>query len=107
MDDLLDIPHKQGIRLISFDIVNMYPYIPTNEHVPIIENMSLSNQLDAKTTNELTMITHTVLEQNYFTFRNGNYSQTTGLAMGAPSSAILSEIYLQHLEHTKIIDIIT
>jgi len=107
MDDLLDIPHKQGIRLISFDIVNMYPYIPTNEHVPIIENMSLSNQLDAKTTNELTMITHTVLEQNYFTFRNGNYSQTTGLAMGAPSSAILSEIYFQHLEHTKVVDIIT
>jgi hypothetical protein len=27
--------------------------------------------------------------------------------MGSPSSAILSEIYLQHLEHTKIIDILT
>jgi hypothetical protein len=27
--------------------------------------------------------------------------------MGAPSSAILSEIYLQHMEHTKIIDILT
>ena len=26
--------------------------------------------------------------------------------MGAPSSAALSEIYIQHLEHTKITDII-
>ena len=86
---------------------NVYPNIPTNKLIPIIEDMLLSNQLDAKTTNELIKITYMVIEQNYFTFRNKNYSQTTGLAMGAPSSAILSEIYLQHLEHTKITDIIT
>jgi queuine/archaeosine tRNA-ribosyltransferase len=51
--------------------------------------------------------TSTILEQNYFTFHNINYSQITGLAMGAPSSAILSEIYLQHLEHTRNINILT
>ena len=107
MDDLLDIPHKQGIMFASFDIENMYPNMSTNELIPIIEIMSLSNQLDAKTTNELIKIRHTVLEQNYFMFRKKNYSQTTGLAMGAPSSAILSEINLQHLENTKIFDIIT
>jgi len=107
MDDLLDIPHRQGIKFASFDIENMYPNIPTNELTPIIRYMSLNNQLDAKTIDELIKVTHTVLEQNYFTFRNGNYSQTTGLAMGAPSSSILSEIYLQHLEYTKIVDIIT
>jgi hypothetical protein len=107
MDDLLDIPHKQGIKLASFNIENMYPNIPTNELVPIIENMSINNQLDANTTHDLMRITSTILEQNYFTFHNNNYSQVTGLAMGAPSSAILSEIYLQHLEHTKIIDILT
>jgi hypothetical protein len=69
--------------------------------------MSISNQLDANTTHDLMRITSTILEQNYFTFHNINNSQVTGLAMGAPSSAILSEIYLQHLEHTKIIDILT
>jgi hypothetical protein len=30
MDDLLDIPHKQGIKLASFDKENMYPSVPTN-----------------------------------------------------------------------------
>ena len=105
MDDLLDIPLKQGITFASFDIENMYPNIPTNELIPIIETISLSNQLDVNTT-ELVKITHTVLEQSYFSFRNKNYSQTTGLAMGTPSSAALSEIYIQHLEHTKITDII-
>ena len=44
--------------------------------------------------------------QNYFVFQNTSYSQTSGLAMGAPSSAILSEVFLQYLEHTKIADIL-
>jgi len=101
LDDLYDIPYEQGTRLASLDIENMYPNIPTNELIPILENMSLNHQLDAETTNAITKITCTVLEQNYFTFQNINYSQSTGLAMGASSSAVLSEIYLQHLEHTN------
>ena len=106
LDDLYDIPYEQGTRLASFDIENTYPNIPTNKLIPILENMSLNHQLDAETINTITKITCTVLEQNYFTFQNINYSQSTGLAMGASSSAVLSEIYLQHLEHTKIVDIL-
>jgi hypothetical protein len=86
---------------------NMYPKIPTSELIPIIGNMSLNNQLDANTTHDLIRITSTIIEQNHFTFLYNNFSQITGLAMGAPSSAILSEIYLQHSEHTKTIDILT
>jgi hypothetical protein len=107
MDDLLDIPHKQGIKLASFDIENMYPNIPTSELTPIMKNMSLNNQLDVNTTHDLMRITSIIIEQNYFTFQNSNHSQITGLAMVEPSSAILLEIYLQHLEHTKITDILT
>jgi len=106
LDDLYDIPYEQGTRLASFDTVNMYPSIPTNEVVPILENMSHNHQLDAENTNVLTKIVCTVLEQNYFTFQDVNYSQPIGLAMGAPSSAVLSEIYLQHLEHSRIADIL-
>jgi hypothetical protein len=107
MDHLLDIPHKQGTKLAALDIENMYPNIPTNELIPIIENMSLNNQLDTNITHDVMKIISTILEQNYFTFHNNNYSQISGLAMGAPSSAILSEIYLQHLEHTRIVNILT
>jgi hypothetical protein len=34
------------------------------------------------------------------------YTQTEGLAMGAPSSSMFSERYLQYLEHTKILNIL-
>jgi hypothetical protein len=71
-DDLLDIPYIQTIKLASFDIENMYPNIPTDELLPIIEHMSINNQLDDNTTHNLMRITSTVLEQNYFTFSN-NY----------------------------------
>ena len=53
IDDLLDIPYKQGLKLASFDIDNMYPNIPTNELIPIIDDMSIRNQLDKGITNEL------------------------------------------------------
>jgi len=106
MEDILNIPHKPGIKLASLDIENMYPNIPTNEIIPIIEYISRNYQLDSNTIHDLTTITNTVLEQNYFVFQNTSYSQTSGLAMGAPSSAVLLEMFLQYLEHTKIIDIL-
>ena len=84
----------------------MYRGIPSDEFVRILNGTCIENQLEEKTTNELIKITYNILEQNYFTFRNQPYFQNTGLAMGAPSSAVLSEVYLQHLEHTEIIKII-
>jgi hypothetical protein len=45
---------------------------------------------------------NTILEQNYFQHHHKYYKQTDGLAMGAPTSAILAEIYIQNMEHTNI-----
>jgi hypothetical protein len=84
MEDILNIPHKPGIKLASLDIENMYPNIPTNEIIPIIKHISQNYQLDSNTIHDLTTITNTILEQNYFVFQNTSYSQTSGLAMGAP-----------------------
>ena len=45
---------------------------------------------------------NTVVNQNCFQFHGDMYIQMEGLAMGAPTSSILSEFYLQHLETTNI-----
>ena len=52
-------------------------------------------------------ITKTVLTQNCYGFKDKTYLQIKGLAMGTPTSSILSEIYLQYLENTKILSILT
>jgi hypothetical protein len=43
-----------------------------------------------------------VTEQNYFQFELKYYKQTNGLAMGAPTSAILAEAYIQNMQHKYI-----
>jgi hypothetical protein len=38
-----------------------------------------------------------MMEQNYFRFNKQYYKQTEGLAMGAPTSAIQAEVYIQYI----------
>jgi hypothetical protein len=47
-----------------------------------------------------------VLEQNYFQTDQEYYKQNDGLAMGASTSSVLAEIYIQHMEHTQIYPIL-
>jgi hypothetical protein len=46
------------------------------------------------------------MEQNYFQFEQKFYKQIDGLAMGAPTSAITSEAYIQNMEHKQIFPIL-
>jgi hypothetical protein len=107
MEDITEIPYNHNLKLASLDIDNMYPNIPTDELCSIIKRMCFAQILDEETTNELLRITQTIIEQNYFEFRNNSHTQQKGLAMGAPSSSILSEVFLQYLESTQIIDVLT
>jgi len=43
---------------------------------------------------EILTVTKLIITQNYFCFQDKTYLQENGLAMGAPTSSILSEIYL-------------
>jgi hypothetical protein len=47
-----------------------------------------------------------VLQQNCFQNRDLRYTQETVLAMGEPTQSVFSEIYLQYLENTNILDIL-
>jgi hypothetical protein len=56
--------------------------------------------------NEITEIAKLIIAQNCFKFREKTYLQKNGLATGAPTSSIMSEVYLQFIENTKIYDIL-
>lgn len=56
-----------------------------------------------KTTQEETInMLESVTEQDYFQFNEQYYTQTEGLAMGAPTSATLAEVYIQYMEHKQL-----
>ena len=63
--------------------------------------------MDPTITEEILTITKTVTSQNYYGFNGNSYVQRKVLAMGAASSSILSEIYLQFLENTEALNIMT
>ena len=108
MSELNNItPYNLNLRLASFDISNMYTNIPTTKLPSLITEICNNLNTPKPVRLELTKLAKMVLQQNYFSFQKDIYKQTTGLAMGAPTSAILSEIYLQYIEHTLIINILS
>jgi hypothetical protein len=78
----------------------MYTNIPKIEVINIIKTIT-ENNLSTLEQKELIDILRTIPEQNYFEFNQQYYKQTKGLAMGAPTSAVPAEIYIQHIEHKQ------
>ena len=107
MKEISEIPFIQCLHLASLDISDMYSNIPTHDIEHIIHSMCTQQHIDANLTLEILTITRTVLTQNYYGFNEKTYLQPKGLAMGAPSSSILSELYLQHMEHTRALHTLT
>jgi hypothetical protein len=106
MEDLIQIPYINHLKLASLDIINIYPNIPTKRLAQLITSTCNWNNVNKKVEWEIIKLMRFLLKQNYFQFNCKFYTQTNGLTMGAPTSSILSQIYLQYLEHTTIFDIL-
>ena len=102
INDLKEITWNENLHLASFDISNMYTNIPTDRIPTIIHLLCNHYNLDTHTQSELLHLCQLILAQNYFNFRSVTYIQTSGLAMGSPTSSLFSEIFLQFLEATKL-----
>jgi hypothetical protein len=66
----------------------------------------MSNNTSKEAKKEILNLLNVILEQNYIQHNRQWYKQDNGLAMGAPTSAILMETFMQYLEHTIIVDIL-
>jgi hypothetical protein len=95
---LKEIPQNANSRLASLDIKNMYTSIPIREAKNILENALENSLVNPNKAKEILSWYDVITQQNYFIFNNTVYTQTDGLAMGAPSSSIISELFLQYIE---------
>jgi len=105
MKDLLEIPFHKNLKSISFDIMNTYSNVLVTNLLEIMELLCNQNGMNKESQYERTKLCKTLTKQNYFQYRDLQYIQENGLAMGAPSS-VFPEIYLKYLENTKIFDIL-
>jgi hypothetical protein len=95
------------MRICSFDIENMYTNIPKIYSVKIIGNVLGSNpEINMNIQKELLHILQKVMEQNYFQFDQQYYEHTDGLAINFPTSSILAETHMQHIEYKQIYPIL-
>jgi len=90
MNEVSDIPFTTDLHLASLDMADMYSNIPTDDIEHIIRSMCIHQDVNTELMSEILTITKTVLSQNYYGYNDRTYIQPKGLAMGSPSSSVLS-----------------
>jgi len=84
----------------------MYSIISKNEFITVIKKLCETNGIEDSIKQGIIKISQVLIEQNYFLFQDIICIQNAGLAMGAPTSSIFSEIYPQYIENTKFCEIL-
>jgi len=102
LQKLQDTPMAPHFTLASLDITNLYSNIPVLETKSILKNTLEYHQRDPQTQKELIMWYDVITRHNYFTHNHDIISQNDGLAMGALSSGLIADFFLQHTENTHI-----
>jgi hypothetical protein len=90
-------------NLASLDISNLYSNIPVQETRTILADILKHELIYPQTQQELLQWFDVITKQNYFAHKKQIVIQQDGLAMGAPSSVLIAEIFLQHMEHTHLV----
>jgi len=98
IQELKQTPLTPTSAFASLNITNMYSNIPIEETKHILYNSITHNAIDQHTITELINWYEIVTQQNYFENNDQIILQKDGLAMGAPSSSIISEIFPQNIE---------
>jgi len=99
---LKDTPLFPNHSLASLDITNLYSNIPVPENKTILTNLLKHELVTPQTQKELLKWYDVITGQNYFTHNRDIIFQYDGLAMGAPSSGLIAEIIIRHIEHTYL-----
>ena len=105
------------MTLLPFHIIRTYNLLPlilgictltsqTNELLRIFNMACQNNYIYENIKQSVIKLTKTIINQNYFQFLDTSCIQSEGLAMGAPTSSILSEFYLQNLKSSEIFNLL-
>jgi len=88
--------------LTSLNINNIYSNIPIVETKKILTDILKPELVNPQAKHEIFKWYDIITRQNYFTHNNDIISQYDRIAMGAPSSSLIAEIFLQHTEQKHL-----
>ena len=101
-NELASLSVPPNSMLVSFDISNLFPSVPPQECLPLIQKILFKSDLPDWVTQYLFDMLNVTLQQNFFVFNDKFYQQKEGLAMGSPLSPYLADVFLNHLETSQI-----
>ena len=91
------------LLMVSFDISSLFTNVPVRETVDIIRDVVSSHNIPIDVPiDELCELILLCVEHVQFSFNNRLYFQEDGIAMGSPLGPILSNIFVGHLEHSRL-----
>ena len=106
VDIIRDLELEPEDRLVSFDVTNLFPQVPIDEALRVIEErLKADSSLSERTTipiPQLMELTELCLRTTYFQFQDTFFEQSDGAAMGSPLSPIVANLYMEHLEEIAL-----
>jgi hypothetical protein len=102
IQNLQDTPISPHFTFASLEITNLYSNIPVKETRTILVNILKHNLTNPQTQHELLKWYDVITRQNYFNNNQNMIIQYDGHAMGAPSSSIIAEIFVQHTKYAHM-----
>ena len=90
--------------MVSFDVTLLYTTIPIDQTIikDLLEHDEKLADRTLLSPRQILDLLDILLSTTYFKLNGDFYQQTDGAAMGGPTSAIVSEIYMQSSEATAI-----
>ncbi|XP_061388861.1 uncharacterized protein LOC133323976 [Musca vetustissima] len=89
-------------KMVSFDVISLFPSIPVNLGIKIIEEKWDEIREYTNMTKALfsSILTFCIKDNRYFTYNDKVYKQKKGLPMGSPASPIVADIVMEKLLDT-------
>ncbi|XP_067633938.1 uncharacterized protein [Eurosta solidaginis] len=86
-------------KLISFDVISLFPSIPTQLALEIIRDnwMKIEEHTNIPKKLFMEILTFCIEENRYFKFNDILYTQLKGLPMGSPTSPVIADIVMEKL----------
>ena len=88
--------------MVGLDIESLYPSIPLEYTLDLAANILKQNEFKNMNKENIIKLLRFCTSDVNFTFNSKFYKQKSGVSMGSPLALVLSDIFLSHLEKTKI-----
>lgn len=90
--------------LVSFDVISLFPSIPVNLAVHIIEKKWFMLEEHTRIPKDLFLdiLKFCIIDCRYFKFKDNFYTQNKGMPMGSPISPIIADIVMEELLDTTL-----